>query len=434
MWKNGAAVGRSHTSIPITMTFPAIIAALSLPMTQDATPFTQPQGVAEPSRLAITPVLDGLVSPDEWDGFAKSNDGETFLQWEPRKLYVAGKIPADRDLVLSIDSKQNGWLVGNDNLEVRFRLVDGKVTVTARQLDATNVNGPKWIAQPILERAAIVNGKVHDGITHIEAALVDPGSGLLPTTENEKFSARLDVIAQSAQATEPFYPRVGTPLRLAEERASAMPVGLNWNVEQPGRSLTPGTASKIRFTFNSKENPNLKKIEIKPIGPLADHATVLGQPFPAFDKKGRAMVDYEARAGKEAPTGYHLVATTLTTSDGIPAMIQASVRIAPLVDFVLTDAKIELKAGVQEIKIPFYIKSNSNYRLDGDCDVQTPQNWEILKGDEKDFTIYNGKSGVRRVLTVRIPADTAGTVPMKFKATIGTRVVEDVRWLTVSRK
>lgn len=416
------------------MTLPAIIAALSLPVTQDATPFTQAQTVVEPARLAITPVLDGLVNPDEWDALTKSNDGETFLQWEPRKLYVAGKIPADRDLVLSIDSKQNGWLVGNDNLEVRFRLTDGKVTVTARQLDATNVNGPRWVAQPVLERAAIVYGKVHDGIAHIEAALVDPGSGLLPTSQSEKFSARMDVIAQSAQATEPFYPRVGTPLRLAEERASAMPVGLNWNVEASGRSLTPGSASKIRFTFNSKEDPNLKKIEIKPIGPLADHASTLGQPFPSFDKKGRAMVDYEARAGKEAPTGYHLVATTLTTADGVPAMIQASVRIAPLIDFVLTDAKIELKAGVQEIKIPFYVKSNSNYRLDGDCSVQMPPNWEILKGDEKGFVIYNGKAGVRRVLTVRIPADAAGTVPVKFKGTIGQQVVEDIRWLTVSRK
>jgi hypothetical protein len=297
------------------------------------------------------------------------------------------------------------------------------------------VGGPKWVELPAFDKVAIVAGKVDNGVAHIEAALVDPGVGLLPVRDEERYMVRMDVVAQSSQATEPFYPRVGTLIQLRTERASAMPVGLNWKVEQPGRSVTPGGSTKMRFSFSTKEEElGLKKIEIKPIGPLADHAATLGQPFPNFDKKGRTYVDYEAKTAKEAPTGYHLVSTTLFTADGAPAVIQASLRIAPLVDFVLGDDTIELKTGVQEIKIPFFIKSNTTNRLDGSCAVEVPANWEILKGDEKGFIIYNSRAGVRRVLTVKIPADTQGTVPIRFKGEIGKKTVEDVLWLTIKRK
>lgn len=415
------------------MTFTALLTAFALVSPQEPTPYTDQQAVAEPSRLAMTPVIDGSITADEWDAFVQTNSGEAFLQWEPGRLYVAGRIPADRDLVVSLDSKQNGWLVGKDNLEFRLRVTDGKATLTARQLDATNVAGPKWIELPAFDKAAIVAGKTENGEVQIEAAIVDPGTGMLPIKDGERYMVRMDVVAQSSQSTEPFYPRVGKLITLKTERASAMPMGLDWKVEDPGRTVTPGGSTKVRFSFSTKEEIGLKKIEIKPLGPLSNHAATLGQPFPSFDKKGRTFVDYEAKTGKDAPTGYHLVSSILTTNDGAPAMIQASLRVAPLVDFALSDERIELKQGVQEIKIPFYIKSNSVNRLDGTCEVEVPQNWEILKGDDKGFIIYNSRASVRRVLTVKLPADAAGTLPLRFRGKIGDRVIDEVRWISIKR-
>lgn len=416
------------------MTLPALLTAFTLVAAQEPTPYTDTQAVAAPTRLAMTPVIDGSITADEWDMFTQTSTGEAFLQWEPGRLYVAGRIPVDSDLVISLDNKQNGWLVGKDNLEFRLRVSNGRAFMLTRQLDATNVAGPRWVSLPAFDRAAVVAGKSDGTEAQIEAAIVDPGLGLLPIKDGERYMVRMDIVAQSAQATEPFYPRVGKVVTLRTERASAMPVGLDWKVENPGRTVTPGGSTKVRFSFSTKEDVGLQKIEIKPLGPLANHAATLGQPFPSFDSKGRTFVDYEAKTGRDAPTGYHLVSSILTTSDGAPAMIQASLRIAPLVDFSLADERIELKQGVQEIKIPFYIKSNTVNRLDGTCDVEVPVNWEALKGDDKGFIIYNSRASVRRVLTVKLPADAEGTLPLRFRAKIGDRTVEEIRWITVRRK
>ncbi len=416
------------------MTLTALITALTFANVQEPTPFSELQAVAEPTRLALTPIIDGAITADEWDAFVQGQDGEMFLQWEPGRLYIAGRFPADRDMVISLDNKHNGWLVGKDNFEFKLRLEDGKVRVSTRQLDATNVAGPKWVALPAFDKAVVAAGKTENGETQIEAAIVDPGLGLLDIKDGERYLIRMDSVAQTDQVTEPFYPRVGKLVTLKTERASAMPVGLDWKVENPGRTVTAGGSTKIRFSFSTKTDVGLQRLEIKPLGPLTGHAATVTQPFPNFDSKGRTFVDYEAKTGKDAPAGYHLLSNTLITSDGAPAMIQASLRVAPLVDFLLPEDKMNLKVGVQEIKIPFYIKSNSTNRLDGFCEVEVPDSWQILKGDDKGFIIYNSRASVRRVLTVKIPADAAGTLPMRFRGKIGDRTVEEVRWLTLTRK
>lgn len=414
------------------MTLPVILAALGVFQTQEPqVPFSQPQAVAEPSRLAMTPVIDGTIGVDEWDGFAKTGDDETFLQWEPGKLYVAAKLPTDKDLIVSVDTKQNGWLVGKDNLEFRLRVVDGKVTVKARELDATNVAGPKWIDLPGFSLASSGVAKVDGAVTTLEAVLIDPGMGLLPVKDQERMMIRMDAVPPTSQQLEPFYPRVGALVKMVMERGSAMPVGLNWDIENGGRSVTPGNSTKIRFTFNTKEELAIKKIDIKPLGPLSDRAASLGIPFPEFDKKGRAFVDYETKTDKTAPTGYHLLSSTLMTADGAPAVIQASFRIAPLVDFDLANGELKTKEVAQTIKIPFFIQSNSTKRLDGFCNVVAPEGWEILKGEDKSFIIYNSRAGVRRVIMVTIPAKAVGTFPIRFKGQIGERSYEEVRWLTI---
>jgi hypothetical protein len=414
------------------MTFSVILVATSIAVSQDPSVLVQPQPVAEPVRLALTPNIDGMIKADEWDFFAQSNEGETFFQWEPGKLYFAGRFKADRELVVSVDTRQDGWLVGKDNVEFRIRVNGNSATVYARQLDATRATGPRWVDLPKLSLASLARASENNGEAVVEAMVQDPGVDILPIRDKERFNLRMDVIAQSSQSLDPFLPRIGTLVRLATQRASAMPVGLDWKVEDPGRSITQGRSASVRFSFSSKANPGLKKVEVKPLGMLARHAQTLTRPFPEL-KKGRAFFDYETKAGSEAPTGFHLVATTLFTSDGIPSMIQASVRVAPLVDFSIVEDRFKLRTGVQELKIPFYIESNSTLRLDGSYSVELPARWSTVLGQERNFLIYNSRASVRRVLTIKMPADSAGTFPLHFKAVIGDRVVEQTRWVTVVR-
>jgi hypothetical protein len=417
------------------MAISAILAAALIAPAQDPTPFSQAQGVAEPTRLALTPVIDGSLQPDEWDAFAKTDAGATYMQWEPGKLYFAGKMPVDSELVVSLDNKQNGWLVGKDNFEFRIRFKDGQASVVTRQLDATQVAGPTWQALPQFDKAAKVAGKEVDGMVEVEAAIVDPGLNLLNFRDDERYMVRMDVVAQSSQTADPFYPRVGTLVKLSKERASAMPVGLDWGVEQPGRAIIPGTSAKVRFTFNSKADPGIKKVDIRPMGALAEHAgTTLGEPFPSLDNKGRAFVDYDAKTSKDAPMGYHLVSTTLVTADGVPAVIQASVRIAAIVDIDLPEDHLVVKPGQTEVKIPFYVKSNSIDRLEGTLAVELPTGWQLDKSDPEAFRINTARGGVRSILSMKIPDSVAGTAPVKFTAEVGKQKVTQTFWVTIVRK
>ena len=414
------------------MTLSALILAAALPVVQDTSVFSQPQVVAEPSRLALTPVVDGMIKADEWDSFVQSNQGETFFQWEPGKLYFAGRFPADRELVVSLDTKQDGWLIGKDNVEFRIRFKDGFPTISARQLDATRSTGPRWVDLSRLNRACLVRGREVNGEVEVEATVLDPGVDLLPIRERAQVRMRMDVVAQSSQAAEPFLPRTGALVRLGTARASAMPMGLDWKVEEPGREITQGRTANVRFSFSAKTNPGLKRIEIKPMGSLSGYATTLSEPFPQF-RKGRTFVDYEAKTSRDVPTGYHLVTTTLFTADGIPSMIQASLRVAPLVDFSLVEDRVSLNKGDQELKVPFYIRSNSTLMLNGSYDVEATPRWSFKLGKERSFLIYNSRASVRRVLTFKLPADSEGVIPIKFTAKIGDKTFDQVQWITVVR-
>ena len=48
---------------------------------QAALPFSKPISIAEPNRLAITPMLDGKLSAEEWDPFTSDEKVKTYLDW-----------------------------------------------------------------------------------------------------------------------------------------------------------------------------------------------------------------------------------------------------------------------------------------------------------------------------------------------------------------
>src|SRR4051812_13139307 len=52
-------------------------------------PFIDREDIADLTRLALTPKLDGKIDTEEWDPFVQSNGMDTYFQWEPGKLYLA---------------------------------------------------------------------------------------------------------------------------------------------------------------------------------------------------------------------------------------------------------------------------------------------------------------------------------------------------------
>ena len=93
------------------------------------------QKPVDPVLLALTPVLDGRLDPEEWLPIEMSAGFAGYLQWEPGALHFAGVAPKDTDVVLYLDLSADGWLVGDDNREIRIRFDIGTAVATARVLD-----------------------------------------------------------------------------------------------------------------------------------------------------------------------------------------------------------------------------------------------------------------------------------------------------------
>ncbi len=120
---------------------PAVEQPVARPVEPD---FTVPIVPAYEQRIAVSPRLDGEIEPEEWDDFATVGDTQTWFQWEPGVLHAAAKLPVGQDLLVSLDLRGDGWLVGSDNLEVRLTWDGSRAKATLRRLDATHPEGPEW--------------------------------------------------------------------------------------------------------------------------------------------------------------------------------------------------------------------------------------------------------------------------------------------------
>jgi hypothetical protein len=392
--------------------------------------FSAPFQAAEPNRLAWTPVLDGVISEEEWDVLATGENWLGAFQWEPGHLYVGGKFPDGLDVIASFDLGNNGWLVGKDNYEFRFSRVADKVVVKARMLDATSKEGPRWVEIPGFEMASRAATTPVEGGWALEASLADPNTGRFPVKAGTRIGVRYDLVPAGTVIAEPFLPRPVAPVRLVTDRSLALPPGLAFRADESGRSVVPGEATRVRFLFNRTEKVSVQELSIRAEGPLRDQAAKLTTPFPAFDSKNRSFVDYATMISPAASTGYRVLRGSLGLGDGPPAFVQASLRIAPLIELSLTQLDLPVRENPQTKRFPFHIQSNSDLRVDGQVKFQVPAGWKIgPKSETQKFTIYASRGRIRKVLELTVPGNSKGAFPIQATISVGGKTLDQTLWL-----
>ncbi|RYG43971.1 hypothetical protein EON79_15915, partial [bacterium] len=320
--------------------------------------FTQAPSAVESTRIALTPVLDGRLEEEEWDPFATEAGGTTYFQWEPSGLHLAAKITPGYEIVASFDLANDGWLKGKDNLEVRIA-ADG--SVKARLVDATPTSGPVWIEMP----GFLSSTKVVSGPDVVEATIMDPGLGLLAEKTGSKIGVRVDLVPVGSAAMEAYMPRVAAPVTLAFYRAAALPTGLRFEPENESKSVVPGQTVRLRFTYQGKNDLNLQRLNLRSEGPARMATSLIEIPFPRFDRKNRAFVDYDTPVASGASLGYRIARGSLTGSDGIPSVMQVSYRIAEPADAQLVLDKIPVAETDRSMKRNYYLRSNSGRPVNG---------------------------------------------------------------------
>ena len=406
--------------------FASLILAVAL---QAPAPFVSSFSVRETVRMALTPKLDGKLSEEEWDRFAIIDGVQTYFQWQPSKLHAAATLPVGKDLVASFDLNGDGWLVGADNVEVRVSWNAGAPSVRERILDATDLSQPKWVDLPPTTTAVEVGSSSSGSTWTVEFSAEDPARGVFPTEPKSTFALRFDAVDASASPPA-LSPRVLSLVRLGMERASGLPDGVVFKPEYAVKSVVPGESNQVRLTFQGDNTLGLKTIEVRTEGLGREFAQAKTLPFPSFDRKGRAFVDYDTLLSPKAPLGYRLVRGTLTDGTGKQMLVQCSYQVAEPVSFEMPPPpKLKSKVEEQKIRVSIYLKSNTAQRIDGLFVVQPPSGWKVVAGNGAGFLIYGSRASARKAVEFLVPAGAKGAFPLKVTARIGLLDVSDTLWV-----
>lgn len=398
---------------------------------QTPAPFTVAPVIADSVRLAITPKIDGRIEDEEWDRLS-SGSMEAYQQWEPGKLHFAGRLPTGMDMVATLDLAGNGWLQGNDNVEMRVRMGANGPELRARRLDASRPDGPVWIDAPEVAGAAVAAASVEAETWTCEVTLSDPGTQVIPMRSLATIGLRLDPIATSESLTEPYLPRVLGMVTLAMDRGTNLPPGLRWEPEFKGRSVVPGEDFRIRLTFNGTDDLGFKRIDMRTEGLANNDTASMGFPFPAFDRKNRAFVDYNTRVQPGASLGWRTLRGTLTDASGKTTTLQTCYEIGPVVQFEFeTPKKLTSSSEPQRIRLATFIRSNTKKRVNGVFRVGSSPVFNVVNGNDKPFIIYNARGSKRQVFEIELPGGFKGTLPVKLIAEVGVQSHEQTIWLQI---
>lgn len=401
------------------MLFLAMLSALH----HDA--FVQPFEPINNVRLQLTPTLDGKLDKEEWDAIAPN----LYLQWEPGKVHVAGELPKGKQIVVSLDLKGDGWLVGNDNYQLRLWSDEGGAKAAVDQLDAKNRKGPEWIQRGEMTNAVSAISAPGTDSDVVEGTFRDVGFGLLPR-KNSDMWMRVDVLdlEESLPANDP---RILSKVRFDTQRAIALPDALKWGIQSKTRAVVEKEAIKLRYNFEGGDKLGVKTIAMRTEGSAEDATNQMKLLFPNFDSKGRTYVDYVTAVDNDVNTGYKIARAQLGFVDGPDAVIQVSYRIAPIMEFYIVDPVVKMNDKNKDVELTYIYQMYTKQNSAGQIKVEAPDGWEVLKNGNVNFNALGNQSADSRVLRLRVPAGVKGTFPIKFSGSVKDQTVGQICYVTI---
>lgn len=381
--------------------------------------------ISTANRLALTPRLDGIIETEEWDALTEFQGVNSYLQWEPGSLYVAGRVPNGKSALISLDLNGDGWLSGGDNIEV---LVSPSLRV--RRLVESKQDGANWVSTNYLSdlvRVASANG---NEFWSFETKILDTGIGEFK--KGKTIGVRVEPVDPAAPEVAAFFPRRMQNVSLVMDRSFNLPEGVEWNPEFAARTVTPGQGIKLRLTFKNQGEINLGRIDLRTLGAAASFTSTKNLPFPGFDKKKRAFVDYEANVTAGAPIGYTLLNARVTREDGAESLIQSSYAISEVLQ---VEPKLKVEKGdigaPRMISGDIILRSNTTNRLKGKLFLDVPTGWSVRRGNDSAVNIFNSRGISRQRVEIILPAGVQGLTPIPVRVQVGDRAVTQTVYVIV---
>lgn len=392
----------------------------------------KPMAGVEPIRLAITPIRDGVVTDQEWDLLTDTPNGPTFFQWEPGKLYFGAKPKPGQEVVVSVDCNGDGWLVGDDNLEIRIRMDGEQPKAEVRQLDATDRSGPVWVVPRLLPNAVMVAAKNSTAYWNLEAVVNVEGFSR-EIKEDSRVGVRVDLIADGTDVGPSYIPRNMSFMRLRFDQSRNLFSGLVWRPGIRNRNVARLDPFKFGFNFEVEPGaPGLQSVDVVGEGYARDAINQVTVPFPATDGRGRATVNYSSEIKNDAVGGYRVLRATLLATDGRIAQIRTSFRIAELIDFDFgMPTTVKYSDDAQVIKGSVTLKSQGEGRISGRFNMKLPDTWTGRRGQQEDFLIYFSRENAKVVVEYSIPGGSTGVFPVVLTAKVGDHEISKIVYVTI---
>lgn len=385
-------------------------------------PTLNPQDVADTNRIALTPSLDGRIEPTEWEPFTR--DGGTYFQWEPGKVYWAAQARQGNDVVLSYDANGDGWLTGNDNIEVRARVVNGNVVTSVRRLDATDPNNPRWVDGTVAPDAVNVSAQMTNDFWQAEGEL-DTSAGLPEPQEGRRAGVRIDVVPSGFDMGQAYVPRAMTPVRFSFDSSSHLFPGFSWTPKFLTRLFSKEDDLTVRYEFRvAPECPLLKGISVQGDGRAAGFAA-FDSPFPALSRDRRARVVYKSPMSGVKGFGWKVLKTTVTSFDGTPCTLRSSVQVADILTMSasLPDS-VASSSDARIVRADVNVWSVSPNPVEGTLKFSVPKEWTISRGKEQSFRIVRPRGRAKLPIEFIVPKGTRGYYSIELTAQVGDRAIK----------
>lgn len=392
----------------------------------------KPQAGVDPLRLALTPIRDGVVTDQEWDQFVDTDNGPTFFQWEPGKLYFGAKPKPGFEVVISLDARGDGWLVGDDNLEIRVSMEGENPKAEVRQLDATDRSGPVWVVPRLYPNSVQVAAKPSTAYWNLESVFSAETMGI-DIKEDSRVGVRVDVVPAGSDVGPSYLPRNLQFMRLRFDKSRGLFSGLVWRPGIRNRNVARLDPFKFRFNFEVESDaPALQSMDVVGEGFARDAIRQVTIPFPTPDRRGRTFVDYESEIKSDAAGGYRILRATLLAADGRIAQIRTSFRIADLLDFEFgLPTSLRYSDAPQVIKGTVTLRSQGEGRMNGNFNMVLPETWSSRRGLSEDFLIYFSRGNAKVNVEYSIPGGATGTFPVILNARIGEMELQRVVYVTI---
>lgn len=386
--------------------------------------------VEQPIRLALTPILDGVVSDGEWESLSDSA-GATFFQWEPGKLYWAAKPLPGQDVILSFDMSNDGWLTGKDNYEIRASQVKDQIRLSIRQLDATDRNNPVWVSPDLAAESFKVVSKPSQEYWNLEGSFT-PILGKVPSL-NDQLGIRLECVSATTEELPPYLPKVMAPVRLRFDQSSNLFSGVTWHPEFDYREVArvENLEMKLRFKL-LPETSLLQTIRVEGEGLAQNAISPYQSIFPDIDRGGNATVKYSSPINDAAIGGYRIVRAVLTDSNNDISVLRTSVKIADLVEMKISlPQEVTFDSDNRSVRGFVSILSRTKQDVRGHFDYSLPDYWEAKKGTALDFRIINPRDEFRVPIEFDVPTSAKGAYPFNCVIEIDGKKIYETVYVTI---